>query len=331
MVTRPAGARGSYHRGREERLAEGIQSRLLEHASRDPRAPFLLAPGRAPMSYGLMAEHVEHLGERFGAWGIARGDIVVMPAFDRAIACMMLAAAPCASAIALLPTSLGVDGCGELLDRMHPRAVLVPGVETPLGAAAAARGIARIEVASAGDAAGAFSLSLADAGSTLDGSSPRHDPRWAHIGITSGTTARPKIVPCRHDALLAITAAIGELFALGPGDASGLVTPIHLANGQRSAFLLPVLHGGRAECLPEADVGALLDAIRAIASAISTRRSRSCVRCSNASARAAACPRRDCASFASRRARSIPPSWRRSSVRSACRPSSASRRPRPGS
>jgi len=153
MVTRPAGARGSYHRGREERLAEGIQSRLLEHASRDPRAPFLLAPGRAPMSYGLMAEHVEHLGERFGAWGIARGDIVVMPAFDRAIACMMLAAAPCASAIALLPTSLGVDGCGELLDRMHPRAVLVPGVETPLGAAAAARGIARIEVASAGDAA----------------------------------------------------------------------------------------------------------------------------------------------------------------------------------
>jgi acyl-CoA synthetase (AMP-forming)/AMP-acid ligase II len=264
MVTRPAGARGRYHRGTGESLDEAIQSRLLGHAARDPRAPFLLAPARATMSYGLMAEHLAQVRERFGAWGIARGDIVAMPAFDRAIACMLLAAAPSASALALLPMALGADGCGELLDRMQARAVLLPaGVATPLGAAAAARGIARIEVAPAGDAAGAFSLSLADAGRTLDGSSPRHDPRWAHIGITSGTTARPKIVPYRHDSLLAITAAMGELFALGPGDASGLVTPIHLANGQRSAFLLPVMNGGCVECLPEADVGALLDAIRA--------------------------------------------------------------------
>jgi len=70
-------------------------------------------------------------------------------------------------------------------------------------------------------------------------------------------------VPYGHAQVLAITRAVGAMLKLGPGDTSGLVTPVHLANGQRSAFLLPVLHGGRAECLPEADVGALLDAIRA--------------------------------------------------------------------
>ena len=261
----PTGAREGYHRkSRGESLAEAIQSRLLEHAARDPRAPFLLAPGRAPMRYGPMAEHVAQVLERFGAWGIARGDIVAASAVDRATACMLLAVAPSACTIAMLSAALGVDGGGELLDRMRARAVLVPaGGETALGAAAAARGIARIEVAPAGDAAGAFELSLADAGRTLDGTPPLHDARWAHIGVTSGTTSRPKIVPYRHDSLVAITAAMGELLALGPADASGLVTPIHLANGQRTGFLLPVMNGACVECLPEADVDALLDAIRA--------------------------------------------------------------------
>jgi acyl-CoA synthetase (AMP-forming)/AMP-acid ligase II len=236
---------------------------LLAHAARDARAPFLLAPGRAPMSYGRLAEHIAHVRERFVAWGLARGDAVAALVGDRPIACALLAAAPVASTVAMLSPSLTVDACLELVDRMQVRAVLVPaGADNALATAAAARGVARISVAPQ-DVAGGFELTLDDAGRTLDGAPPRHDPRLAYISVTSGTTDRPKIVPYGHAPVVAITAAIGAKLAIGPADTSGLVTPIHLANGQRSALLLPAMNGASVLCLPEADIDAALDAIRA--------------------------------------------------------------------
>ncbi|MFI4923551.1 MAG: AMP-binding protein [Vicinamibacteria bacterium] len=237
---------------------------MLDHAGRDARAPFLLAPGHAPMSYGRLAELIGHVRDRFGAWGIERGDFVAAPVGERAIACALIAAAPAASTLALVTPSLTVDACVELLDRARVRAVLVPrGVATALGTAAEARGVARIEVAPHGDAAGAFALSVLDAGRTLDGTTARHDPRWAYLCVTSGTTDRPKLVPYGHASIVAITRAMGELLALGPADTSGLVTPLHLANAQRTALLLPIMNGGSVFCLPEADVDAVLEAVRA--------------------------------------------------------------------
>jgi acyl-CoA synthetase (AMP-forming)/AMP-acid ligase II len=245
-------------------LADDIQARLLEHAARDAHAPFLFAPGRAPMSYGLVADAIAQVRERFGAWGIARGDIVAAPVVDRAVACALLATAPVASTLALVTTSLTVDACAELVDRARVRAVLVPpGGSTALEAAARARGIARIEVTPLDHAAGAFTLTLADPGRTLGGPPRRHDPRWAYLCVTSGTTDRPKLVPYGHAQVLAITGAVGAMLKLRPDDSSGLVTPVHLANAQRTAFLLPVLSGASVNCLPEADVDALLEAIRA--------------------------------------------------------------------
>jgi hypothetical protein len=111
---------------RRKRLIDDIQEILLGHAARDPNARFLLADGRDPMTYRAMAAQVEHVRERFAAWGIARGDVVASTLVDRATSCLVLASAPVASAIALLSPALGVDACAELIERVRVRAVLVP-------------------------------------------------------------------------------------------------------------------------------------------------------------------------------------------------------------
>lgn len=243
-------------------MLEDVQARLLDHAVRDANAPFLLAPGRAPMSYGSFAARVAQVRERFGEWGIARGDIVAVSTFDRAIASTLFASVPVAATVVLLSEALGADACSELVGRMRAKAVIVPaGSDHALARAARGLAIARIDVDADTDEAGAFRLTLADAGSTLDGSAPLHPPTWAYVGVTSGTTDHPKIVPYGHRSLIRVADAMGRILRLTSADTSGLVTPIHLANGQRTALLLAAIHGGSVLCLPEAGLDALLDAI----------------------------------------------------------------------
>ncbi len=244
-------------------MTDDVQARLLEHAARDAGAPFLLAPGCAPASYGSLAAHIAQVRERFAEWGIARGDIVVAPAFDRALASMLFASVPAAATIALVSEALAADACSELVGRMRARAVIVPaGRHHALALAARASGVARIEVEVGGDEAGGYRLELADAGRTLDGSPPLHPPSWAYVGVTSGTTDRPKLVPYGHRSLVRVCDAMGRILGVTRADTSGLVTPIHLANGQRTVLLLPAMHGGSVLCLPDAGLDALIDAIR---------------------------------------------------------------------
>ena len=249
---------------RESTLTDDIQTRLLEHATRDPHAPCFHAAGRAPLSYGSLARQMAHVRDRFEALGLARGDIVVASLADRPTASVLFAAAPVASTFGLLSPSLADGACGELLDRMRARAVVVPkDVDTALGRAAAARGIARVGIESRGEEAGAFTVSLADAGRSGDVASARRDPRWAYIGVTSGTTSRPKIVPYGHAEVVAISDALGAMLGFGPSDTAALVTPMHLANAQRTGILATMINGASALCLPESDIDALLDALRA--------------------------------------------------------------------
>ena len=56
--------------------------RLLErHAKRSPDALAILAPGRAPLSYGQLYQHIVQMGRTLRAMGIGRRDrvAVVLP------------------------------------------------------------------------------------------------------------------------------------------------------------------------------------------------------------------------------------------------------------
>ena len=74
---------------------------LLEHqAKRIPDAPAILAPGRAPLTYGRLYQHIDEMGRTLRAMGIGRHDriAVVLPnGPEMAVAILAVAAsATCA-------------------------------------------------------------------------------------------------------------------------------------------------------------------------------------------------------------------------------------------
>jgi acyl-CoA synthetase (AMP-forming)/AMP-acid ligase II len=54
---------------------------LEDHSKRSPGAPAILAPGRVPLTYGRLYQHIDEMGRSLRAMGIDRQDrvAVVLP------------------------------------------------------------------------------------------------------------------------------------------------------------------------------------------------------------------------------------------------------------
>ena len=239
-----------------------IGERLHELAGRQPDAPALQAPGRRSATFADIDAQVATLGARLASFGIGPGDVVAGVAgsrVDMAGACLAIPA--CATFVPLSAT-LATATYGALLDRLHPRAVVVPRDGLPaLEAAATARRIPRLALGGRDEApAGIVDIELRD---TLieRGGGVRVDPAIACVMVTSGTTGDPKLVPCRHEQLLQRSRTIAGWLGYAPGDLGCHVVPLHLGHGLRAALLDPVLAGAAVRVLPVGDVGALLEAI----------------------------------------------------------------------
>jgi non-ribosomal peptide synthetase component F len=70
--------------------------RLLEHhARRIPDAPAILAPGRAPLTYGRLSQHMDNVESMLRATGIGRRDqvaVVLSNGPEMAVAVLTVAA-----------------------------------------------------------------------------------------------------------------------------------------------------------------------------------------------------------------------------------------------
>lgn len=241
-----------------------VGSRLLSFARQQPDAPALQAPGLRPMTWGSLGGRIQAEAARLAAWSIGRGHVVAAAMPDRATGAALLAVLPAAATLAMLDPSLAPEAYVALLRRLRPKALIVPARGThALEEAGRRLGIATVEARpDASGEAGGFELRLSRPTPSLDADVPCR-PAWAYVGVTSGTTGRPKLVPHGHAQVLATAQAMGERLAMTPADVSAHLTPLHLANGQRTAFLLSMLNGGSVRCLPEADASALLGAIDA--------------------------------------------------------------------
>ncbi len=242
--------------------ADDLTAQLLARAARHPSAPALIAPGRPAMTFGELAARTRAAETALTGWGIRRGDVVAWPMLGRAEGAAALAIMPVASTLAPLAPGLTVDAYAALLRRLGARAVAVPaGGEHPLAEAARNLGIAEIAVVpEATGAAGAFDLKLARPVAPSP-AARGVTPQAAYVSATSGTTGRAKLVPHGHRQLVAVSRLMVEWLGIGPGDVSGHLAPMHLANGIRTGHLLALFGGGAVACLPEADPEALLAAI----------------------------------------------------------------------
>jgi acyl-CoA synthetase (AMP-forming)/AMP-acid ligase II len=128
--------------------------------------------------------------------------------------------------------------------------VIQTGMESPARAVAARLGVPVLElVPDAAAGAGAFALEGGAPGvAARPGAAEAED--IALVLHTSGTTARPKIVPLTHANVTASAAAIARTLELTPGDACLNVMPLFHIHGLMAATLASLAAGGAVVCTP---------------------------------------------------------------------------------
>jgi acyl-coenzyme A synthetase/AMP-(fatty) acid ligase len=165
---------------------------LLEHqAQRIPDSPAILAPGRAPLIYSRLYQHVEKLGRALRGMGIGRRDriVVVLPNGPELAVTILTVSA--SAVCAPLNPAFGIEELVGYFADLRPRALIAQaGIESHARRAALSRGIPIIELLIASEAeAGLFTIS------GDQGSAPSEDPVSASdtavLLPTSGTTSRP--------------------------------------------------------------------------------------------------------------------------------------------
>ena len=305
---------------------------VLSLAAARPSAIALFAPGQAALSFGELASRIGRMRSQLAAWGIGRGDVVAWVSPGRAESAAALSILPAASTLAPLNPCLGAEAYEALLKRLRPKAVASPaGVDHAIARAARDLGIAEIAVLpERSGAAGAFGLELFHPRASLD-LSPVVAPEAVYVVATSGTTARPKLVPVGQRQIMATALAKGKILRHRAGrrrgacDAAASVGDPHRVSAGGAEWRRRCVSAGggrRMRCsLPW----------NATRSPISVPLLPSCANCCAASNRARGCGRRGaCVSCASRPGASIATRPTGSRPPSACPSSWASRRAKPG-
>ena len=218
------------------------------------------APGRAPLSFGDLRRHVARAARTLRRAGIGRTDRVAMVLPNGPeMATAFLAVTSTAIAAPLNPryTTAEFD---FYLDDLHPRVVIVEaGRESPVLDVAKRRAIPIIELAPRNmAAAGLFEFTGLDEQAAQAFSEPSADD-CALLLHTSGTTARPKLVPLTHGQLCASARNVAASLQLTAADLGLHVMPMFHIHGLVAGLLAPLHSGGRVYCTPGMDIGAFPD------------------------------------------------------------------------
>ncbi|MCM5570799.1 AMP-binding protein [Burkholderiaceae bacterium FT117] len=237
-------------------IAQLLKSRRLEAGG----SPVLLASGRQPGSYADLSTQAEQCADVFRAAGLGRGSriAVSLPNGPEA-ASAVLAIASCATCVPLNPDYRGDEFRFYLEDSRADAIVIRRDERGPVRDAAADLGLAVFELdTDPGAPAGRFDLTAAAIGahaprrtdeSASDLSSPAADD-VALILHTSGTTARPKIVPLSQANLVASAHSIAAHLALSPRDRGLNVMPLFHIHGLVGSLLSTIASGGSLACMP---------------------------------------------------------------------------------
>ncbi|MCA3413949.1 MAG: AMP-binding protein [Roseomonas sp.] len=215
-------------------------------------APAIRAPGRPALSYAGLRDLAAATIARLNGIGIGRNDrvAIVLPNGPE-MAAAFIAIGAGATTAPLNPAYRADEFNFYLTDLKAKALVVQKGVATEARDVAAKLGVAVLELVP-GDHAGSF---------TLEGGSPAQaaHPGAAEAGDialvlhTSGTTARPKIVPLSQANICASARHIGATLALSPADACLNIMPLFHIHGLIAAVLSSLGAGGAVICTPGFD------------------------------------------------------------------------------
>jgi acyl-CoA synthetase (AMP-forming)/AMP-acid ligase II len=246
---------GARSEDRKQSVPFSCLPRLLEyHAKRIPDLPAILAPGRAPLTYGRLYQHIETMGRALRAMGIGRRDrvAVVLPNGPEMTVAILTVAANAACA------PMNPAYAAEELDRyfadLRPRALLTQaGTDSPARRVALSRGVRVVEISSAPDGeAGLFTL-LEDDGSIRSREAVSSGD-VALLLLTSGTTARPKIVPLTHANVCASAHSSSAALALRETDRCLNVLPLFHGHGLIATVMTSLAAGASIVSTPGCEI-----------------------------------------------------------------------------
>ena len=233
---------------------------LLEHhAKRIPNAPAILAPGHVPLTYRHLYQHIEDIGHTLRAMGIGRHDriAIVLPNGPE-MAVAILAVAAIAVCVPMNP-AYQAEELNRYFADLRPRALIIQvGIDSPARRVALSRGVRVIELSTALDAeAGLFTLTgdREDAPAHELVSSPGH---VAVLLLTSGTTARPKIVPQTHANICASAYSSIAAWALSETDRCINMLPLFHGHGLHNTLIASLAAGASVVCTRGWDVNSFL-------------------------------------------------------------------------
>jgi acyl-CoA synthetase (AMP-forming)/AMP-acid ligase II len=210
------------------------------------------APGRAWLDGPALAALTAGVRAQLNAAGIGRGDrvAIVMPNGPEMAACFLAVASTCAAA----PLNPGykAEEFEFYLSDLKPAALIVMDDEEGAACIAAARlGIPEIGLTPNDGPAGGFRLDMSRVPPSpvvRPGSAQADDV--ALVLHTSGTTARPKIVPLTNRNLAASAGHIADALALTPADCCLNVMPLFHIHGLIAAVLSSLQAGAAVCCTP---------------------------------------------------------------------------------
>jgi len=230
--------------------SETILETVARLAEKRPESPVLLTPGRPLLTYRELAAVVLGIRRGLHALGIARRDrvAIVLPAGAEMASAFLGTAAHCCAAP--LNPAFGEEELAFSLSDLGASAIILPERENGVARAVAAKlGIAVLDLAAnATDPAGAVSVVQGSAKVLSELTEPPGPDDVALVLHTSGTTARPKIVPLTQRNLSASANSIAESLALTDRDRGLNVMPLFHIHGLVAGILAPIHAGGSVVC-----------------------------------------------------------------------------------
>ena len=239
----------------KQRLADQTIYQLLKaQAERTPDAIAIAAPGRKPLTYRRLRNHIDDIVGTLNTMGVGRGDRVAIVLPNGPEMAVAFAAVASGATSAPLNPAYRANEFEYYLSDLNAKALIIRcEMESPARSIAQAHGINVIELTPSLELeAGMFTL-MGDSrpGGTRSGFSQPNDQALALH--TSGTTTRPKIVPLTHENLCTSANYIRAALELGESDCCLNVMPLFHIHGLIGTVLSSLISGGSVVCTPGFD------------------------------------------------------------------------------
>jgi oxalate---CoA ligase len=227
--------------------AQTVAEVIKMHAAASPEAPAIVLPNRAILTYDALQRQIDGIGAELKRAGIDAGSRIAVVLPDGPELAVAIAGVACHStAVPLNPNLTGAE-LDDLFESQRLEAVILSDwVDSPAREIAKRRNVCQLE-AIRWEGGVRLACRTPALPSLTEGRSVAPDDP-AFILRTSGTMARPKLVPVTHRNLLARTARRQDWFALVPGDRVLCAAPLYYALGLESTLFAPLIIGASLAC-----------------------------------------------------------------------------------